>query len=43
MTSYQGRDMNEKEKVSPQIVANWFANRRKEVKKMAREGMFTQL
>ena len=35
---FLGRHLGEKERVSSQIVANWFANRRKEIKKMAREG-----
>jgi hypothetical protein len=33
-----GRSLSEKETVTPQIVGNWFANKRKELKKIAREG-----
>ena len=33
-----GRVLSEKETVTPQIVGNWFANKRKELKKIAREG-----
>ena len=33
-----GRVLTEREKVSAQIISNWFANKRKELKKLAREG-----
>jgi len=33
-----GRALTEREKVSAQIISNWFANKRKELKKLAREG-----
>lgn len=36
--SSTGRELCEKEKVTPQIVSNWFNNRRKEMKKLAKEG-----
>ncbi|XP_064604850.1 homeobox-containing protein 1-like [Liolophura sinensis] len=36
-TEVNGRVLTEREKVHPHIVANWFANRRKELKKMARD------
>lgn len=32
-----GRALSEREKVSAQIISNWFANKRKEMKKIARE------
>ena len=34
-----GRALTEREKVSAQIISNWFANKRKELKKLAREGL----
>ena len=33
-----GRPLGDKEVVTAQIVSNWFANKRKEMKKLAREG-----
>jgi len=35
-----GRTLTEREKVSAQIISNWFANKRKELKKLAREGLY---
>ena len=35
-----GRELTEREKVTAQIISNWFANKRKELKKLAREGTF---
>lgn len=32
-----GRELTEREKVTAQIISNWFANKRKELKKLARE------
>ena len=33
-----GRGLGEKERMTPQNVAYWFSNRRKDIKRMAREG-----
>ncbi|ELT96819.1 hypothetical protein CAPTEDRAFT_124171 [Capitella teleta] len=33
-----GRELGDKERVTAQIISNWFANKRKELKKIAREG-----
>lgn len=33
-----GRELTDREKVTAQIISNWFANKRKELKKLAREG-----
>ena len=38
LCSTGGRQLTERETVTPQVVANWFANKRKEVKKLAKEG-----
>ena len=34
-----GRELDEKERVTNQNVQNWFNNRRKEIKKLARAGI----
>ena len=39
MCTQAGRLLTEREKVSAQIISNWFANKRKELKKLAREGL----
>ena len=36
-----GRELGDKERVTAQIISNWFANKRKELKKIAREGKLT--
>ncbi len=33
-----GKQPGDRERVNPQVVSNWFANKRKEMKKVAREG-----
>ncbi|ESN90465.1 hypothetical protein HELRODRAFT_166133 [Helobdella robusta] len=35
--SAAGRELTEREKVTAQIISNWFANKRKELKKLAKE------
>lgn len=35
--SVAGRELTDREKVTAQIISNWFANKRKELKKLARE------
>ena len=34
-----GKQPGDRERVNPQVVSNWFANKRKEMKKVAREGL----
>ena len=34
-----GKQPGDRERVNPQVVSNWFANKRKEMKKVAREGI----
>lgn len=36
--SKAGRELRGREKVTAQIISNWFAKKRKELKKLAREG-----
>jgi hypothetical protein len=38
-----GRTLADREKVTAQIVANWFANKRKELKKMAKDGKLSHV
>lgn len=38
--SLAGKELEEREIVTAQIISNWFANKRKEMKKIAREGLF---
>ncbi|XP_076463235.1 uncharacterized protein LOC143295430 isoform X1 [Babylonia areolata] len=38
MEQFAGRALGEKERMTPQNVAYWFSNRRKDIKRLAREG-----